>query len=52
MPHRPYTIDGMAARSSVTKTSGLLSLLGASSEMKIAMPSAIGVEMMSARTDE
>ena len=52
IPHNPYTIDGMAASSSVRKTSGCRSTAGQSSEMNTAMPSAIGVEMSRARTDE
>src|SRR5215470_10692971 len=43
IPHKPYTIDGIAASSSVRNTSAGLSALGQSSEMKTAMPSAIGV---------
>ena len=45
-------MDGMAASSSVKKTSGCLSHDGLSSEMKTAIPSAIGVEMTKARIDE
>ena len=42
----------MAASSSVRNTSGCRSAAGQSSEMKIAMPSAIGVAISSASTDE
>jgi hypothetical protein len=48
----PYTIDGMAASSSVRNTSGCLSQCGQSSEMNTAMPSAIGVASARARIDE
>src|SRR5262249_7546529 len=52
MPHRPYTIDGLAASSSVRNTSGWRRGGGHSSAMNTAMPSAIGVAMSSATTDE
>src|SRR4029077_6826663 len=45
-------MEGIAASSSVTKTSGCRSEFGHSSEMKIAMPSAIGVAISSASTEE
>src|ERR1035437_6189207 len=41
-------MEGMAARRSVRKASGVLRKRGESSERKIAMPSAMGVEMRSA----
>jgi len=48
---------GISSRASIEssqawKTSGCFSQLGQSSEMKIAMPRATGVAMMSARIDE
>ena len=52
MPHKPYTIDGMAASSSVRKTSGRRSGSGHNSEMKIAMPRATGAAMRSASAEE
>ena len=52
MPQRPYTIDGIAASSSVRKTSGCRRRAGQSSAMEIAMPSATGVASRSARIDE
>ena len=52
MPHRPYTIEGMAASSSVRNTSGCRSRAGLSSETNTAMPTAIGVASTSASTDE
>ena len=52
MPQRPYTMDGMAASSSVRYRSGCLSQFGQSSEIKTAMPSAIGVASARARIDE
>ena len=45
-------MDGMAASNSVRKTSGVRSHAGHNSEMKMAMPRAMGVAMTSARTDE
>ena len=45
-------MDGIAASSSVRKTSGCRSQLGQSSEMNTAIPSAIGVANASARIDE
>ncbi len=45
-------MDGIAASSSVMKTSGWRRTAGHSSEMKTAMPSAIGVAISSASTDE
>ena len=45
-------MDGIAASSSVRNMSGCRSAAGHSSEMNTAMPSAIGVTMSSARTEE
>jgi hypothetical protein len=42
----------MAASSSVRNTSGWRSFVGQSSEMKMAIPSEIGVAMRSASTEE
>ena len=52
MPQSPYTIDGIAASSSVRNVSGWRSAFGHNSERKIAMPSAIGVANARARTEE
>src|SRR5262245_44028692 len=52
MPQRPYTIDGIAASSSVRNTSGWRSRGGHNSAMNTAIPSAMGVAITSARTDE
>jgi len=45
-------MEGIAARSSVRNTSGARKPAGHNSEMKMAIPSAIGVEISSARIDE
>ena len=52
IPHSPYTIEGIAASSSVRNASGVRSGRGESSERKTAMPSAIGVEISIARIEE
>ena len=45
-------MEGIAASSSVRYDSGIRSARGESSEMKMAMPRAMGVAISSARTDE
>src|SRR3954464_7173972 len=52
MPQSPYTIEGMAASSSVRKISGCLRRGGQSSDKYVAMPSEMGAAMSSARIDE
>ena len=52
IPHTPYTIEGTAARSSVRKMRGCFRRWGESSERKIAIPRAMGVEITSAMSDE
>ncbi len=51
-PHRPYTIDGMAARSSVRKISGCRSIGGQSSDRYVATPSETGAAIRRASSDE
>src|SRR6185295_768843 len=51
-PQSPYTIDGIAASSSVRNTSGWRRNEGQSSERKMAMPSEMGPAMTSARMEE
>src|SRR6185295_9401550 len=51
-PQRPYTIDGIAASSSVRKTRGVRSQSGQRSDRKIAMPSPTGAAISNARIDE
>ena len=45
-------MEGIAARSSVRNASGVRRSFGESSERKMAMPSAIGVEISIASSDE
>jgi hypothetical protein len=52
IPHSPYTIEGIAASSSVRYDSTGFSLPGDTSLMKMAMPSAIGVAIRSASSEE
>src|SRR4051812_37699242 len=52
IPQRPYTIEGIAARSSVRNTSAGFTRFGASSEINTAMPREMGAAMRSARMDE
>lgn len=52
MPQRPYTMEGIAASSSVRKMSGERSQNGQMSDRNTAMPIATGVEIASARIDE
>src|SRR5690242_15948774 len=52
MPQSPYTIEGIAARSSVTNTSGRCNHDGDSSDVKTAIPTATGVAITSARIEE
>ena len=51
-PHNPYTIEGIAASSSVRKMSGCRRLGGQSSDKYVAMPSEIGAAISNARIDE
>ena len=52
MPQRPYTIDGIDARSSVRNVNGARSQFGQNSDRKIAIPIATGAAIESARIDE
>src|SRR5262252_3230560 len=52
IPQSPYTMEGMAASSSVMNTSGWRSAAGHSSDVNTAMPTAMGVAISSARIDE